>query len=36
LRRGAETLLHRFERHGITDIVDIQRRNVSKFRWKLF
>ncbi|MBL8877904.1 MAG: suppressor of fused domain protein [Phycisphaerales bacterium] len=36
LKHGAETLLPRFRKHGITDLVDVDRPNVCKKRFLFF
>lgn len=36
LEKGADALFERFDEHGITEVVDINRPNVAKKRWKWF
>ena len=36
LRKGSDELLEKFDKYGISDIVDIKRRNVAKKRFGLF
>lgn len=36
LRKGTDALLDKFDKHGISDIVDLSRRNVAKKRFGLF
>jgi len=36
LQKGSDELLERFEKYGISDIVDIKRRNVAKKRFGIF
>lgn len=36
LRKGSNSLLEKFDKHGITDVVSIDRRNVGKKRFGIF
>jgi hypothetical protein len=36
LKHGAESLLPRFEKHGVTDVIDVNRKNVCAKRFGLW